>query len=440
MDPFPPELVPALLLAAIPATLASIFGAASASLAALPGARKAALADALAGKAQAALERYVAQGYAIETRWTLLRVFCIASSAVLCRDGLQGLVAGTAALVLAATFALVIYGAASQISTALAEREPERSAVFLLRLLQPLEWLIYPLALPFVALGALLGRSQRLAPVSTEVAEAEVELIVNEGEQTGALDHEQSEMIRNVLDFRDLTAGEVMVPRTTVTAFEVGIDIQHLLARVIEEEHSRYPVYRQQIDNVVGVLHVKDLIRHVAAHGVEAFYLDDLMRKPPVFVPASQSASSVLRDMRIGRQHLAVVIDEFGGMNGIVTLEDLIEEIVGDIRDEHDNEEPPIAELGDGRLLVDASVAVSDLSRYLGSNLPVDGDYNSLGGFLTERLGRVPTADTTLEEHGLRFVVREANERRVLKVEIVRLTQPPLESLRPSGGSSRPAA
>jgi len=431
-----PELVARLLLAALPAIAASIFAAASAALAALPGARKAALADALGGSARAALERYVAEGNAIETRWTLLRVFCIASSALLLRDALDGLVAGTLALLVAATLALVTYGAASQIGTALAERNPETSATLLLRWLRPLEWLVFPLAMPFVALGTVLGRSQRLAPVSTEVAEAEVELMVNEGEQTGALDHEQSEMIRNVLDFRDLTAGEVMVPRTQVSAFEINVDVHVLISRVIEEEHSRYPVYREQIDNVVGILHVKDLIRHVAARGYDGFFLEALMRKPPVFVPATQSASSVLRDMRVGRQHLAVVIDEFGGMSGIVTLEDLIEEIVGDIRDEHDDEEAPVTELGDGRFLADASVAVSDLSRFLGAALPEDGDYNSLGGFLTDRFGRVPAEDATLDAHGLRFVVREATERRVLKVEIARIAPSP----EPAGASHRPAA
>lgn len=442
MDSSPPEQLVQVLLAALPAVVASVFGAASAAVAALPGARKAALAETLGGKAGEALGRYVRQGHAIETRWTLLRVFCIATSALLFRNPFAIVTSPSLAILLAATAALVTYGATSQLSTALAERSPETSATLLLRLLRPLEWRIFPVAMPFVSLGTVLGRSQRLAPISTEVAEAEVELIVNEGEQTGALDHEQSEMIRNVLDFRDLTAGEVMVPRTSVTAFEVGIDIHRLLARVVEEEHSRYPVYRDQIDNVVGILHVKDLIRHVTAQGIADFRLTQLMRTPPVFVPESQSASSVLRDMRVGRQHLAVVIDEFGGMNGIVTLEDLIEEIVGDIRDEHDDDDLPITELEGGGLLVDASIPVSDLSRYLGAELPEDGDYNSLGGFLTDRCGRVPAAGTALTEQGIRFVVREADERRVLKVEISRPPPPPAPSLRPqgSGGARRPTA
>jgi putative hemolysin len=245
-------------------------------------------------------------------------------------------------------------------------------------------------------------------------------------------------MIRNVLDFGDLTTGEVMVPRTRVTAFEAKTEPRALLAHVLEAGHSRFPVYRQHIDNVVGILYVKDLLTYVVTHDVESLELEEVMRKPVTFVPEGQSASSVLLDMRVGRQHMAVVIDEFGGVSGIVTLEDLLEEIVGDIRDEHDVDEAPIVDLGDGHLLVDAAIPIGDLSRYLGAELPVDGDYHSLGGFIVSKLGRVPDVGASLEAHQLTFVVREADERRVEKVEIV-LSAPPPESVR-GPSSQAPAA
>jgi CBS domain containing-hemolysin-like protein len=143
-----------------------------------------------------------------------------------------------------------------------------------------------------------------------------------------------------------------------------------------------------------------------------------------VFVPESQSAASVLKDMRKGRHHLAIVIDEFGGFSGIVSLEDLLEQIVGDIRDEHDVEEAPIVDLGDGRLVVDASLPLADLARYLGTELPADGDYHSLGGFLASHHGRVPEVGATLSIFGLEFIVREADDRRVAKVEIHRESPP----------------
>jgi CBS domain containing-hemolysin-like protein len=159
------------------------------------------------------------------------------------------------------------------------------------------------------------------------------------------------------------------------------------------------------------------------------------LRTPVAFVPDSQSGSSVLKDMRAGRHHMAIVIDEFGGMSGALTLEDLLEKIVGDIRDEHDVDEPPIVDLGNGRLAVDASVPIADLSRYLGAELPVDGDYHSLAGFIIAQLGRVPEVGTQLTAYGLQFEVREADERRVSKVEITRLAPP--ESIVPRSSSSR---
>jgi CBS domain containing-hemolysin-like protein len=138
----------------------------------------------------------------------------------------------------------------------------------------------------------------------------------------------------------------------------------------------------------------------------------------------------VLTEMRAGRHHLAMVIDEFGGVSGIVTLEDLVEEIVGDIKNETETEEPPIVDLGDGRLVVDASMSIADLSRYLGTELPPNGGYNSLGGMIVAELGRVPRSGDTLSAFGLEFVVREADERHVAKVEIVRAPPGP-ESIAP---------
>jgi CBS domain containing-hemolysin-like protein len=252
----------------------------------------------------------------------------------------------------------------------------------------------------------------------------------------GSLAHDQSEMIRNVLDFAGATAGEVMVPRTRVKAFEVKTPIADLLKQIADTRHSRYPVYRDSVDNIVGIVHAKDLIAHAAASDLGQVRLEDLMRKPVAFVPETRSASSVLTEMRAGRHHLAIVIDEFGGVGGIVTLEDLVQQIVGDIRGELENEEPPIVDLGDGRLVVDASIPLADLSRYLGQDLPTDGPYHSLGGLIVDRLGSVPRAGTSLSAFGLEFVVREADERHVAKVEIVRAAAPESVVPRSSGAVS----
>jgi CBS domain containing-hemolysin-like protein len=416
---------------------AAAFAAASATMASLSAARRAALRDTLDGKARAALDRYIAAGDTIESRWLVMRVIGISTSALLVYRQLPGRFDGWAALI-AAVIAILAYGIPTEIGRALLVHNADRSAPVLLRLLRPFELLAAPIAAPMAWVGNFVARlfTRPVAPEATKVTENEVEIIVREGELSGALAHDQSEMIQNVLDFGDVAAGEVMVPRTHVVAFDIETPTDELLRRIDETKHSRYPVYKGSIDNVVGILHVKDLVSYAANRDLKELAIADIMHQPVAFVPESQSASSVLKDMRAGRQHLAVVIDEFGGMGGIVTLEDLVEEIVGDIRDEHDAEEAPIVDLGDGRLLVDASIGIADLSRYLGANLPEDGDYNSLGGFLIDRMGGVPKPGTHLDAMGLEFVVRDADERHVVKVEIVRKTPAP-ESVAPRSTATR---
>ncbi len=264
----------------------------------------------------------------------------------------------------------------------------------LLQVLRPVELLVAPVADPILWLGTkvsnLFGTE---TSQSSSVTETEVELVVNAGELSGSLDHDQSEMIRNVLEFGDVTAGQVMVPRTQVTAFDAETPIEQLLGD--DRRHralSLSGVSRERRQHR-GRL-ARERISRAAARGeLKQLQVETLMH-PAAFVPESQPAASVLKEMRAGRHHLAIVIDEFGGFSGIVSLEDLLEEIVGDIKDEHDVEEPPIVDLGEGKLMADASVSITDLSRYLNADLPEDGDYHSLGGFVVSQLGRVPEVGT----------------------------------------------
>jgi CBS domain containing-hemolysin-like protein len=213
-----------------------------------------------------------------------------------------------------------------------------------------------------------------------------------------------------------------MIPRTKVDAVEAGTPLEKVLEIVTESGHSRYPVYKDQIDNVVGLLYAKDLFKVLEERRLKNTSLREILRAPANFVAESQPLSSLLRDMKGRRQHLAVVVDEFGGVSGIVTLEDVLEEIVGDIRDEHDEgeESAAIQDLGDGRLVADAEVSMSDLSAYLGAEIDHDGEYESLGGMLTQHLGKVPEVGTAVSKFGLRFIVRDSDERHIGKVEIVR--------------------
>jgi CBS domain containing-hemolysin-like protein len=417
----PPPSVIGFVLAAVPAVLAASFAAATATMGALSHARKTALRDSLGGRAGSALDRYLKNDSAIESRWLVLRVLGVAISCWYLGHLLPSRLGGWRPL-LGALGAVIVYGIPAEALRAVSVRTADRAAPLFLQLLRPVELLAAPIAAPMVLVGRIVARAvASVRQPDDGVTETEVELIVNEGELNGSLDSEQSEMIRNVLDFGDLSAGEVMVPRTRVTAFDVATTPREVLQTIVESGHSRYPVYRERIDNAVGILHVKDLMQHIAHGGVDAVKIDDVMRKPVVFVPETQPASGVLRDMRVGRHHMAVVIDEFGGMAGVVTLEDLVEEIVGDIRDEHDVDEPQIVDLGEGRWLVDAGIAIAELSHQVGAELPEGKDYNSLGGFIVGQLGRVPRVGVKLTAMGLELTVREADERHVVKVEIARV-------------------
>jgi putative hemolysin len=439
LDSAPPaQQAIGILVAGVPALIAATFAAASWSVGALSDARRSALKEAATGGARRALERYETQGAKKEARWVVIRALGISLTALLIGQELPQFGAWMPAV--AAVGALIIYAIPAEIGRVLATRNPERAAPLLLRIATPFELLFSPVAAPVVWIGRLFEpKSENRPTPAPGLVETEVEMIVNEGEMAGALGHEQSEMIRNVLDFGGITAGELMVPRTQVHAIQIDTPVPEVLRAIAESEHSRYPVYRDNLDNVVGVLHSKDLLPHLARGDLEKVGLAALVRQPVVFVPESQPADSVLREMRAGKHHLAVVLDEFGGTSGILTLENLLEQIVGDIRDEHDVEEPPIVDLGEGKLLVDASVSIADLSRYLGAELPTDGDYHTLAGFVVAELGAVPEVGVRLSAFDLDFEVKEADERRVLKVEITRRS-PPADSVLPRSSSRIPVA
>jgi len=434
----PPEQIPQLVLRVLPALVASVYSAASAVFGNIPHTRRLALLDSLGEGPREALERYLAQTGVIEGRWLVLRVLGVTASAALVYP-LAPAPQGVWTVVLV----LVAYVLPSQVLTALSSRLAEQALPSLLGSLRPLELLVAPLAAPFAFLARLAARNDREVESKNETSltETEVEILVNEGELNGSLDHDQSEMIRNVLDFGDVQAGDVMLPRMQVSAIAIDTPIKDVLRIAAETGYSRYPVYRDRIDNVVGFLHVKDLVTRANVEELGKLKVTDLMRTPVVYVPETQSASSVLAGMRAGKHHIAIVIDEFGGTAGIITLEDIIERIVGDIRDEHDDPEkaPPIVELGEGRLLVDARVTMAGLSRHLGVELPEGGDYYSLGGFIVEALGQVPRPGAILSKLGFEFIVREADERHITQVEVIPGADvAPRTSSRPS--RPRPAA
>ncbi len=403
------------------AAVGSVFATMDAALSSLNPGRLLALQEGATGMSKAALERYMRNPSRQHARWLTGRVVFMALASVLIAEAVAPFVPSWSVALLGALGAVATYGTLTEIGINLARRRADEFTLRFLPFIGLLELVVIPLAVPIALLGRWSARLVAVdSPQEPRKTEAEVEWVVAEGQKHGSLGREPAEMIRNVLELKDLVVRDVMVPRTRVSAIEVTRPLPEVLKIVASEGHSRFPVYRDKVDNIVGLLYAKDLFRILKDVRLQSRALIDMVRAPVNFVPETQGVSSVLREMRSRRLHMAVVIDEFGGVSGIVTLEDILEVIVGEIRDEYDTEEAPIQDLGDGRLLVDAAVSVDDLSAYLGAKIPVDGDYESLGGLLVHRAGRVPDIGTQIDAFDFSFIVCEADEKRIIKVEIVR--------------------
>lgn len=405
----PPEPLTLVLgnLAAATAALLAVAGNAAESVS---HARQAALAESLEGLRQKALRRYMAKTPQIRARWAVLQAVSLTAGVLL--------VCHNPTLSWSVLTVPLTYVVLSRLGTAFVWNRTSTVLPSILAVLSPLDFIALPVADPIAWLCESLMRPLKSSVPPPATTGSEVEFIVNEGEQCGAIGRDQSAMIRNVLEFGDTQAGDLMVPRTQVTAIDVNIDPKELVRLIRENEHSRYPVYRDRIDNIVGILHVKDVFLFTSAQPLEELRVRELLRKA-VFIPETQLASSVLQQLRAGRHHMAIVIDEYGGMSGLLTLEDLLEEIVGEIHDEYDDDESSIIELSNGHYVVDASIPITELNRHAGIELPETGEYNSLGGFIVEIMGRVPEAGAVLERMGHRFLIRHADERHISKVEIV---------------------
>jgi CBS domain containing-hemolysin-like protein len=302
----------------------------------------------------------------------------------------------------------------------LAKRHASGFAVFIMPLVALVYWILFPLAWLFVQLPRAIARLSGAPPLAGAAATSrELEYFIEQGAKEGTIDKVREQLLSSVLAFTEVLVKEIMIPRTQVVALEETATYEEALKLVTESELSRIPVYRNSLDEIVGVLHAKSLLADVMK-GIKPgeFQLVKYVKKP-FFVPEVMKVSKLLTEMQRRKTHLAVVVDEFGGTSGIVTLEDVVEEIVGEIHDESDVEDKKLKVLSDGVILADAQVGIRDLEEHLGVEFPV-GDYETLGGFLTATAGRVPPTGSLVVWGGLTFTVKAADDRRVQKVEIAK--------------------
>ena len=271
-------------------------------------------------------------------------------------------------------------------------------------------------------LGAIEALVRRLAGVPRgkqlpSQIEEELRTVVHEGEREGTLEEHQKDMIEGVIRFPKTDVSRIMTPRTDIVALDAGAHADEARRLVVTSGHSRIPLTAGSVDAIVGVLYAKDLLAPPDAGAVPG-RVRDLMR-PALFVPATKRLDELLAEFRRAKVHMAVVLDEYGGTAGLVTIEDVIEEIFGEIADEYEEAPPqPIRRVGPGTFEVEARVHVDELNAELGLRLPEDEDYETIGGLLLSRLGSIPKAGQTLQCRDVRITVLEAEERRVNRVRL----------------------
>jgi putative hemolysin len=248
------------------------------------------------------------------------------------------------------------------------------------------------------------------------MSEAELRMLLSRSSEQGEIEREEQQMIDKVFVFGDKEAADVMVPRPEVAAVSVAIPPEQVLKIVLDSPYTRYPVYRESIDDIVGVLHVRDLFTAVHDLGIANVRLEEIVR-PAYVVPETKDLASLLQDFRRTNSHFAVVVDEYGGMAGICTLEDLLEEIVGEIEDEFDIAEEQIEQVDEDTYRIDGMFPIEEFNERFGTDLP-DEDYHTLGGFVFGQLGRAPAPGDDVGYDGMRFDVLEVEGNRIERLAV----------------------
>lgn len=255
------------------------------------------------------------------------------------------------------------------------------------------------------------------APDTTEDLEMEIQELLEEGEEQGLITRQEGQMINSIFEFRDTLIHEIMTPRTEIVCVDVKMGIPEALKLIIREGFTRIPVYSESQDNIIGILNAKDLL--VCIDDMESCPDIKKLSKPAYFVPETMRIVDLLRAFQAKKNHMAIVTDEFGGVRGLITLEDVLEEIVGEIDDEYDKDEPQWRALQDGSLMIYAKEDIEEVETFFDVELP-DGPYESVGGFIIHQLGHLPKSGETVELDNLIFKVVTATKRHIKTVKIQR--------------------
>ncbi len=327
----------------------------------------------------------------------------------------EGISIGLVTLVI--TYFLLIFG--ELIPKSIALTNPERIGMKTAKVVQVFSKaaFIFVQVLTF-STNILLKPFGKKTHAGRAITEEEVRMLIREGGEQGIFEPTEQALIHSVFEFTDMSAKEVMVPSTQMVTISLNLPVDDINTVITEEQFSRYPVIGKDLNDIRGILYVKDFLNALAKGSVD---IRKLM-KPPYFIPETMKISNLLREMQRKRVHMALVIDEYGGVSGLVTMEDLLEEIVGEIRDEYDVESPVI-QLGGGILLVDASISIRDLKEDHHIDIPESTEYETISGFLLTTLQKIPKVGAVVDIEGKRITISEMVGQRISKVKLEKLPE-----------------
>ncbi len=307
---------------------------------------------------------------------------------------------------------------ASVAAALLAARNPEKKFLFLLPFMQFLALVQFPLTFPVYVISRALKTSE---PEGDETREEEIEAFLDEGQREGIIEKDESDLIRGIMEFSDTVVREVMTPRIDVVTIESSATLEEALKLFAKCRHTRIPVFENHIDNIVGVIWVKDILAAALSKERERKVREFV--RPVAFVPENKAISDLLKEFQSKREQLAIIVDEYGGVDGVVTTEDLVEEIVGEIEERGESEGKFVKPLGDGSFEAKGRASLYDLSEAIGVELP-EGDYDSVAGWIATGLGTIPAAGQSFELNGLEVEILSADRKRIHRVKVSKALPP----------------
>jgi putative hemolysin len=284
--------------------------------------------------------------------------------------------------------------------------------------LQIVSFILYPIVLVLDRFPTLFSGLLATRVKQHLLSKEELKTLIEVSEEKGTLEEDEREMIHSIFEFSKTTAKEIMVPRIDMVCTEKSISLNDLIDLIKTKGHTRIPLYEETVDNILGVVHAKELLPFINDSSQKIDLAS--LAKPALFVPESKMIDELLKDFQVEKQHMAIVVDEYGGTAGLITLEDVIEEIVGEIQDEYDTEKPLYKKINDNHFLVDAKIDLDELNEELNMNLPVDQSYESLGGFIFNLIGSVPQKKQEIEYGVYKFIIEKIDRNRIKEVLIIR--------------------